>query len=58
VDEQFNGNQIALGGATRNTAAVSKAPSGMTLVLALGIVPIVIGVLLVGGLRRRRHAMF
>lgn len=58
VDEQFNGNQIALGGATRNTAAVSKPPSGIALVLALGVLPIALGVLLVGVLRRRRQAIF
>ncbi len=58
VNEQFDGSKLSLGGVTRNTAAVSKPPSGIALVLALGVLPILLGVAGVGVLRRRRHALF
>ncbi|MDP1794239.1 MAG: hypothetical protein Q8K63_08900 [Acidimicrobiales bacterium] len=58
VSEQFDANQLSLGGATRNTSAVSKPPSSIALLFTLGLVPILIGVGAVGLLRRRRQSLF
>lgn len=57
VNEQFDSERLALGGAARTTASRPQPPSNLALVVGMGLAPIIAAAVAVEFLRRRRYAL-